>query len=231
MFLPGWEEGLFPQPAHARRAGPRRPRGGAPPRLCRPHPRAQARQDLLRHQPPHPRPVADHIPSRFLDELPEAQRRGDREQGLVRRLRPRLRRVALRQDDGVRLELLRRPAGSAPRPTRAAAASPRPARRATARRASATTRSTTSQPDLRRRRRPAAPASRDADARRAAPRSSARRSPSRASWWRNRPAPCRIFQRRRPGVSPEVRQRQRHRGRRQQADHRVRQGGREAGGG
>ena len=57
VFLPGWEEGLFPQPAHARRAGPRRPRGGAPPRPRRPDARAQARQDLLRHQPPHPRPV------------------------------------------------------------------------------------------------------------------------------------------------------------------------------
>ena len=43
-------------PAHARRAGPRRPRGGAPPRLCRAHPRAAARQDLLRLEPPHPRP-------------------------------------------------------------------------------------------------------------------------------------------------------------------------------
>ena len=40
-----------------------------------------------------------------------------------------------------------------------------------------------------------------------------------------------ILRRRRPRVSPEIRQRQRHRRGRQQADHQVRQGGRKAGGG
>ena len=47
-----------PEPARARRERPRRARGGAPPRLCRPHPRPQARQDLLRLEPAHPRPLA-----------------------------------------------------------------------------------------------------------------------------------------------------------------------------
>ena len=47
------------QPAHARRSGPRRARGGAPARPCRPHPRAQAGENLFRHQPAHARPVAD----------------------------------------------------------------------------------------------------------------------------------------------------------------------------
>ncbi len=40
-----------------------------------------------------------------------------------------------------------------------------------------------------------------------------------------------VVRRRRPRVSPEIRQRQRHRRGRQQADHQVRQGGRKAGGG
>ena len=57
VFLPGWEEGLFPQPAHARRPGPRRARGGAPPGACRAHARAPARKDLFRRQPPHARAV------------------------------------------------------------------------------------------------------------------------------------------------------------------------------
>ena len=42
-----------PAPAHARRPGPRRPRGRAPPRPCRADARAQAGQDLFRHQPAH----------------------------------------------------------------------------------------------------------------------------------------------------------------------------------
>ncbi len=59
VFLPGWEEGLFP---HQRaldeqgRAGLEEER-----RLAHvgDHPRAQARENLFRHQPPHPRPVDD----------------------------------------------------------------------------------------------------------------------------------------------------------------------------
>ena len=77
-----------PEPAHARRAGPRRPRGGAPPRPCRHHARPQARQDLLRHQPPHPRPVEHQHPVALPRRTAGGQRRGDREQGLVRRRAP-----------------------------------------------------------------------------------------------------------------------------------------------
>ena len=77
-----------PEPAHARRAGPRRPRGGAPPRPRRPDARAQARQDLLRHQPPHPRPVADQHPVALPRRTAGGQRRGDREQGQLRRRAP-----------------------------------------------------------------------------------------------------------------------------------------------
>ena len=62
-----------PASALARRPGPRRARGGAPPRPCRPHARAPARAHLFR------RPTGActacgrrNLPSRFLDELPEA---------------------------------------------------------------------------------------------------------------------------------------------------------------
>ena len=75
VFLPGWEEGLFPHQRTLDETGPRRARGGAPARLCRAHARQAPRQDLVRRQPAHARPVAVHHPSRFLDELPEAMSR------------------------------------------------------------------------------------------------------------------------------------------------------------
>ena len=60
VFLPGWEEGLFPIAAHAGREGPRRARGRAPARLCRADPGAEARAFVsLRRQPPRARPLAD----------------------------------------------------------------------------------------------------------------------------------------------------------------------------
>ena len=46
VFLPGWEEGLFPHQRSLDEAG-RRPRGGAPARLCRADAGAEARQDSL----------------------------------------------------------------------------------------------------------------------------------------------------------------------------------------
>ncbi len=49
-----------PEPAHARRERPRRARGGAPPRPCRPDAREEARQALFRQQPAHPRHVDHH---------------------------------------------------------------------------------------------------------------------------------------------------------------------------
>ncbi len=51
VFLPGWEEGLFPNRALARRQRPRRARGGAETGLRRPDPSAKASKDLLRPQP------------------------------------------------------------------------------------------------------------------------------------------------------------------------------------
>ena len=97
--------GPVPAPALARRPGPRRPGRGAPPRPCRPHPRAQAGQDLFRHQPPHARPVADQHPVALLGRIAGAQCRGHG--GAGRRLRRlwRLRLVALRRRHLVRLEL------------------------------------------------------------------------------------------------------------------------------
>ena len=114
VFLPGWEEGLFP---HQRaldeqgRAGLEEER-----RLGHvgPDARAQARQDLFRHQPPHPRHCGR--PTSRRASSTNCRRRNvevTESKGGVRRRR-RLRRVALRQHDGVRLELL--DAGLAARP-------------------------------------------------------------------------------------------------------------------
>jgi DNA helicase II / ATP-dependent DNA helicase PcrA len=58
VFLPGWEDGLFPVPARDGRERAEGPRGGAPPRLCRHHPRPAALHHLLRRQPAHLQPVA-----------------------------------------------------------------------------------------------------------------------------------------------------------------------------
>jgi DNA helicase-2/ATP-dependent DNA helicase PcrA len=106
VFLPGWEEGLFPQPAHARRTGPRRPRGGAPPRPCRPDARAPPRQIYFATNRRIHGTWSTTIPSRFLDELPEAnveitEIQGRLGLGRQQRLRP----LALRQCGIVRLEL------------------------------------------------------------------------------------------------------------------------------
>ena len=93
-----------PAPAHARRPGPRRPRRRAPPRPCRADARAQAGEDLFRHQPAHARPVADQHPVALPRRIAGSQCRGDRGAGRLRRLW-RLRRLALRRHHLVRLEL------------------------------------------------------------------------------------------------------------------------------
>ena len=62
VFLPGWEEGLFPHQRSLDDKRPGRSRGGAPPRLCGPDPGQAAGPHLFRHQPAHPRPLADHDP-------------------------------------------------------------------------------------------------------------------------------------------------------------------------
>ena len=106
VFLPGWEEGLFPHQRSLDESGRAGPGGGAPPRPCRPHARAQARQDLFRHQPAHPRPVdLDHalaLPRRTAG----GACRGEGGRGRRRRLRHvGLRRLALRRDERLRLQL------------------------------------------------------------------------------------------------------------------------------
>ena len=86
VFLPGWEEGLFP---HQRaldeqgRAGLEEERRLAYVGLTRARKRAKIYFATNRRM--HGL-WQTNIPSRFLDELPEAQCRGDREQGRLRRL-------------------------------------------------------------------------------------------------------------------------------------------------
>ena len=58
VFLPGWEDGLFPSPALDGRKRAEGARGGASPRLCRHHPGRAAVHHLLRREPPGLRPVA-----------------------------------------------------------------------------------------------------------------------------------------------------------------------------
>ncbi len=59
VFLPGWDEGLLPHQRSSRRGRPLRAGRRAPARPCRPHPRAQTRQDHLRSEPPRARHLAD----------------------------------------------------------------------------------------------------------------------------------------------------------------------------
>ena len=86
VFLPGWEEGLFP---HQRslddqgRAGLEEERRLAHVGLTRA--RRRARIYFASNRRMHGL-WSSNIPSRFLDELPEAARRGDRSQGRLRRL-------------------------------------------------------------------------------------------------------------------------------------------------
>ena len=72
VFLPGWEEGLFPSQRTLDEQG----RAGLEEERRLAHvgadARAPPRQTLFRHQPPHPRHLDTTIPSRFLDELPAA---------------------------------------------------------------------------------------------------------------------------------------------------------------
>ena len=104
VFLPGWEEGLFP---HQRalddqgRAGLEEERRLAHVGLTRARRRAKIYFAANRRM--HGL-WSSNIPSRFLDELPEADVEVDGIQGRLLRLRQH-RRVALRRDDAFRLEL------------------------------------------------------------------------------------------------------------------------------
>ena len=171
VFLPGWEEGLFP---HQRtlddqgRAGLEEERRLAHVGLTRARKRAKIYFATNRRM--HGL-WQTNIPSRFLGRIARSPCRGDRVPRRLRRLW-RLRRLALRRHHRLRLQL--HDAGLAARRKRKrAAAFPRPAR-ATPRTTTATA-STTPHPP-----RPGAPA-RKARA--------ACRSPSKASWWPNPPAP------------------------------------------
>ena len=115
VFLPGWEEGLFPSQRTLDEQGRAGPRGRAPPRPCRPDPRPAPRKNLLCHQPPHPRHLVDHDPLALPRRTAGAQCRDHGIQGRLRLGRQRrLRSVALRQCGIVRLELHH--AGLAARP-------------------------------------------------------------------------------------------------------------------
>ena len=107
VFLPGWEEGLFP---HQRtlddqgRAGLEEERRLAHVGL---DPRAQAGENLFRHQPAHARPVANQHSVALSRRIAGSPCRGDRGASGARRLRRlwRLRRLALRRHHRLRLQL------------------------------------------------------------------------------------------------------------------------------
>ena len=223
VFLPGWEEGLFP---HQRsldeggRSGLEEERRLAYVGLTR------AKKNL------HIWFVSNRrihglwqstIPSRFLDELPEAHVEvadAGNSYGGYGGSSFASAAAAARTPTAPRASTMSAPmAAPSPTPT------PRPA-------GSARSRTAPRRPTATGAPAPATRSSASAMARPipasapAAPRSS--RAPSTANW---SPSRCRrtlALLRRRPGVSPEVRQWQRRRDRRQQADHRLRQGRPEA---
>jgi DNA helicase II / ATP-dependent DNA helicase PcrA len=78
VFLPGWEDGLFPSRSAAwTKVRAEGVGGGTPPCLCRHHPGRGAVHHFLCRQPAGLRPVAkSQLPSRFIDELPARTCRG-----------------------------------------------------------------------------------------------------------------------------------------------------------
>ena len=114
VFLPGWEEGLFPHQRSLDEQG----RAGLEEERRLAHvghdPGEEARQNLFRHQPPHARPVADQFPSRFSTNCRRRMSRSTESQGASAAYR-RLRRLALRPDATSFGSSYARPAGSAPK--------------------------------------------------------------------------------------------------------------------
>ena len=106
VFLPGWEEGLFPHQRsldESGRAGLEEERRLAHVGLTRA--RKRAKIYFATNRRIHGLWTTT-MPSRFLDELPEARCRGEGAGGRQRRLRHvGLRRLALRRDEFLRLEL------------------------------------------------------------------------------------------------------------------------------
>ena len=70
VFLPGWEDGLFPSQRSMDENGLAGRRGGTPARLCGPDPGRRTPDRQLRRQPAHVRALAILDAVRFIDELP-----------------------------------------------------------------------------------------------------------------------------------------------------------------
>ena len=106
VLLPGWEEGLFPHQRsldESGRAGLEEERRLAHVGLTR---ASEARHDLFRHQPAHPRHVDDDGALALPRRAAGGGRGGEGAGGRRRRLRHvGLRRLALRRDEFLRLEL------------------------------------------------------------------------------------------------------------------------------
>ena len=130
VFLPGWEEGLFPSQRTLDEQGRAGPRGRTPAGPCRTDPRATPRQIILRDQPADSRNMVDHDPVALPRRVAGRQCRdhgiqGGLRLGRLRRLRP----VALRQCRILWLELL--DAGLAARAGQSRTRRPRRSRRRT----------------------------------------------------------------------------------------------------
>jgi DNA helicase-2/ATP-dependent DNA helicase PcrA len=70
VFLPGWEEGLFPHQRALDEGGRSGLGGGAPARLCRPHARQRIRISFAANRRVHGS-WQSALPSRFIKEIPE----------------------------------------------------------------------------------------------------------------------------------------------------------------
>jgi DNA helicase-2/ATP-dependent DNA helicase PcrA len=105
VFLPGWEEGLLPHQRSLDDQGPRRPGGGTPARPCRADARPPPRKIYFTsNRRIHGSWTFEH-PVAFPRRIARGACGSDRGEGRVRRIRRQLRRLALRHDAELRLEL------------------------------------------------------------------------------------------------------------------------------